>query len=337
MYRNNTVENSDPHRNLPVLAVSLQADDQTLLNDYYSKVFVYLPENTRRAYLSDMREFNNWCAIAGSMGLTPDLRHCAIVIEEYAAYLIHKTTLARATIERRLAVISTFLKALQWPNPLSTTKTTPHSIKLQLDKYRTAAQKQAKPVTVEALEYINDYFIPDNLRDMRARLVVNIMFDGGLRASELCSLTVDDVDTHKKLIYLNHSKTDQAGYGSHRLITKTSLALLSEWRFEANVHEGPLLRSLSPKLTIQRSGMQYRAVLNDFKLISKKLNLTTAQSLTTHSARVGAAIAMAEAGEDVIAIMRSGGWKSQEMVARYTEQTRVQQGGMANTARKLKR
>ena len=55
-------------------------------------------------------------------------------------------------------------------------------------------------------------------------------------------------------------------------------------------------------------------------------------NISSHSMRIGAAVDMAEHGVDLIPIMQAGGWKSAEMVLRYTEQIDIRRSGMARLA-----
>ena len=52
-------------------------------------------------------------------------------------------------------------------------------------------------------------------------------------------------------------------------------------------------------------------------------------AISSHSTRIGKAQDCVAAGISIEAIMRDGGWKSEAMVARYTEHLQMKQGASA--------
>ncbi len=306
---------------------------QERLQEYSSKIFVKLPYNTQRAYKSDLNDFFTWCQRVNAFGLSPDLQNNKNVIEGYFDELM-LSALSRATIERRLAVLATFLKIMEWPNPIKSSKLLSEHIRLSLNQ-RPAYQAQAEAMTIEMLDVINDELIPDCPLAIRDRLVVNLMFDGLLRSSELCGILLTHINRKHNTLFLPKSKTDQAGHGSYRYLSNTSIALIDEWINEFGVYDGFLLRALSPKKTIQNKPLTYKQVYRTFKRVADKLG--SDNNLSTHSARIGAAVAMAENDIDILSIQRAGGWKSLTMPARYTEQASTKKAGMGQISTKFNR
>jgi integrase len=76
-----------------------------------------------------------------------------------------------------------------------------------------------------------------------------------------------------------------------------------------------------------------------FKELAEKAGLPpdVVKRLSGHSTRVGAAQDMASRQIELPAIMQSGGWKSAQMVARYTAKQAAHRSGAAQLARALGR
>ena len=299
------------------------------LSQYFEKVFKHLPENTQRAYLGDMNDFSAWCDRVNEIGLTQSASKNEQIIEHYFAELM-QSTLALSTIDRRLSSLSVFLDISGWPNPLKTSSLLRAHIKVT-KRDKTQYQDQAYPLQLEFITQLNKITDETKPLEVRDRLIVNIMYDCLLRASELCNILLNDIDVRKQTLHLKWSKTDQEGAGSYRFISNTTLDLIAHWREKYNVSNGYLVRKLSPKQTIQSDGVNYMSVYHTFKRITEKLGIK--QSISTHSARVGSAVDMAENNIDILAIQRSGGWKSLSMPARYTAQANAMKSGASEVAK----
>lgn len=306
---------------------------QDRVNQYFNKILVRKPANTQKAYKHDINYFSAWAQNTGSLGLTHDLAHNKHVIEDYIEFLCSPLNgFSRATVERRIAVLSTFLAIAEWPNPLKESKLTREHYNTVLNTMD-GQQKQASALSFDLLTNLNDTFIPQDWLGLRARLVLNLMFDGLLRASEVCNIKLSDINRNHNSIRLSRSKTDRAGRGTYRFVSDTTLSMLDEWLSETKISDGYVIRALSPKQTLLDKPASYQIIRSATKLISSELGFIGEENLTTHSARVGAAICMVESGEDILSIMHAGGWKSTEMVVRYTKEVAAGKHGMANVAK----
>lgn len=160
-----------------------------------------LAPNTRRAYLSDLGEFERW---GGSIPATA---------EAVAAYLAARAdTLAVASLVRHVASISKAHEARGLPNPTRSelVRATMRGIK----RTRGCAQREAKPLLRDDLLMVLDT-MGDGLKDIRDRALLLIGFAGGLRRSELVGLDVTDIEHVRQgiVLHLRRSKTDQDGHG----------------------------------------------------------------------------------------------------------------------------
>jgi integrase len=297
------------------------------LSRYYSKIWILLPYNTQRAYISDMNDFAAWNQRYSKSYLSFDALTNEQIVEKYFDSLM-ESPLALATVERRLATLSVFLEVCLWPNPMKTSKILKEHIRLGKQQ-KPAKQHQAAPLQFNFIDHLNDNYIPENALETRDRLIVNIMYDALLRGSEICNICVEHINQKNNTLFLPKSKRDQKGEGSYRFISDTSLELLNEWKNEYDIEDGFIIRTLSPKRTIQASGINYMSVYHTYKRIGKILGLT---NVSTHSARVGAAVDMAENDIDMLSIQRAGGWLSIKMPQLYTEQVNVVKAGMGKLA-----
>ena len=91
--------------------------------------------------------------------------------------------------------------------------------------------------------------------------------------------------------------------------------------------EGPLFRAAGSggRLSERLAG---ETVARIFKSMAKAADIE-ATAISGHSTRIGKAQDCVAAGIGIGAIMRDGGWRSEAMVARYTEHLQVKQGASA--------
>jgi integrase len=160
-----------------------------------------IAENSRRAYLSDLRDFEK----AGfSVPATP---------EDVAQYLAASaSSLTVATLVRRLASLSKAHDARGLPNPTHSplVRATMRGIKRTYG----CAQRQAKPLCRDDLLQVLEA-TGDTLKDRRDRALLLIGFAGALRRSELVGLNVEDLEQMRQgmILHLRRSKTDQEAEG----------------------------------------------------------------------------------------------------------------------------
>jgi site-specific recombinase XerD len=322
--------------NKTIFQTSVSQDEAKIVKDKlleYGEIFSKLPKNTKRAYERDMNHFLNWCGHHNINSLQPDLEHNKKTLKSYFKSLI-EAELSRATIVRHKAPLAKFLSILEWPSPFKD-----HLFKEWLSvslKARPAFQKQAPALTHDLLEVINDKLDENCSMQLRDKVMLNIMFDGLLRANEVCSLLCQDISFRRKTLFLAQSKTDQEARGTYRALSDTSLRLIELWKSRYAIDDGFLLRSLTPSKTVTKRGLQYNAVYEAFHRFSKMVNIDN-EIFTTHSARIGGAVTLAEHDCNILDIQHAGGWKTTTMPARYTEQINIHKKGMGAVNRILNR
>jgi site-specific recombinase XerD len=299
----------------------------------YKEIFEKLPFNTQKSYNADMKHFLGWCIKNNMDSFKPELAHNKLLLKAYFASMIDGK-LSRATIIRRKAPLSKFLQILEWPNPFN--QVIFNEWLSSSLKQIPAFQKQATALTHDLLDDINSKLDEKCSFQLRDKVLLNIMFDGLLRASELCSLKCNNINFKNKTLFLASSKTDQEARGAYRALSDTSLKLINLWKTQYNVVDGYLLRSLTPSKCVTNRGLQYSSVYEAFKRFSKLTNIEE-EVFSTHSARVGGAVTLAEHDCSILDIQHAGGWKTPAMPVRYTEQTNIHKSGMGSIIKKLGR
>lgn len=332
-------------------------------NRYFEDVFQHLPANTKRTYISHLNAFNSYCLVNQKPTLCDDMLNNEQILRDYAITLC-ESTFAYTTIKQRLSTISKFLKIIGLPNPLIQSETLRDLIRLTLRKHQIYnQQEQAPALTIEYLEVINDNVIPDRLLDIRDLAMVNMMFDGLLRASDLQRVQLQEIDFQKQTLHVQRSKNDQEGKGSYRFLSRTTLAYLSDYISEANlqpnseleksandnsrINKGIVFRALSPKGTSMRDYneaysvadsakmLNYSTIYRAVKRICKKAGIDT--DFSAHSMRVGAAVTLLQDGATIEELQNAGNWESPVMPIRYTQQARAGMGAMARLSKNRKR
>lgn len=300
------------------------------LLEFRDDVLAYKNANTRTAYLSDFSLYQRFCDKFNYSSLSNDLDTSKKVFKHYLEYMIG-AGLRKNTIKRKLSAISYFYGVAGLVNPIQTSKVFKESVNSRLNGM-VEQQKQANAFTLSDLDDFNEKLdlASITLRQLRNAAIINVAFDSLLRASNIISLTVDDLTLGENLVFVKRSKTDQAGIGSYRYVSDFSENLCKEWLKRSGVSEGYVFRNMRKSGTHLGGQISYKGLLKIFK----EVGASVGKSITCHSSRVGAAVALYENGEREIEIMRNGGWKDIKMVDRYTQAAKMKTSAMQKLRRK---
>jgi site-specific recombinase XerD len=321
-------------------------------NDYINDIFSLLPKNTQRSYRSDLESYRNFCFANDMAVFTPDVNLTQTSIKAYVVAMC-ESQLSYNTIVHRMSTLSKFMAIAKFENPLRTSEYLKDFIKLKMKAYDIYNRaNQAPALRLSDLEEINNNITASSLLDLRDLAMINMMFDGLLRADEVSRVQLKHLDPKLNKILVPTSKTDQSGRGSLRYISNTTIEYVSNYVDESNLHrktkvpkekddltrinKGILFRPISPKgttllpynekisLVSEMPRIAYINIYKSLKRIAKKAGLEL--EITGHSPRVGAAVTMAENNVSLKKIQDAGDWKKLDMPARYTEQANIESG-----------
>jgi len=283
--------------------------------------------NTERALRADTAVFTAWCIGAG----LPSLPAAAATVARFVDAM--GETKAPATVRRYVSSISTFHRAAQVPNPTET-----QEVKLALKRlHRTKgrAQVQAAPLN-RALVDRMIAAAGGTLRDLRNRALLAVAYDTLCRRSEMAALLRADLDIGADgagTVTIRRSKTDQDGRGMVRFLAPDTVRHVLAWIEAAQITDGALFRAV-PKGGRIGDALDGAEVARVFKGMARAAGLTVEEAarISGHSSRVGAAQDMVKVGIELPAVMQAGGWKTAEMVSRYTARLDARRSGSAKLA-----
>ena len=272
-------------------------------------------ENTRRNYASHFGKFKAWCEQEDFSYLPTQPE----VLAAYAAELADDGK-SMSTIRLAVAAIVDAHRRLGLESPQTAVVTeTLRGLSRQIG----VSQKQARPLDADALAAIRaTAFTPRTMRGgslemedtaiRRGRLdiaLASVMSDAGLRISEAAALRwrdVLDAEDGAGLVYIERSKTDQAGEGAYVVVTPDTLTALKQLRqhSEAWTDDDPVFGLSMSQISRRVDSMARAAGLGE--------------GYSGHSGRVGLALRMTRRGAPLQAVQTHGRWKSPSMPARYT-------------------
>ena len=281
-----------------------------MINEIFEKFDGAFSENTLRAYRSDFRQYEAWCAAKGQSSLpaTADL------IAEYVDFMSAQNK--SATIRRRINSLGTIFKLSKHPDP-----TKEPEVVLALKRMHRKIgrqQRQATPLTKDILDQLLGQ-CDDGTRGLRDQVLLRLGYETMRRRSEICGFTFDDLtETPRRgpAIRLVKSKTDQEGASKLIPISQGLVDLILSWKAHANL-EGAILRSLDRHGNVgpQLNSGSVCIILN--RLLDKTSLADHGARFSGHSFRVGAAIDLVESGASLEKIMLRGGWRSSDSAMNY--------------------
>jgi site-specific recombinase XerD len=271
-------------------------------------------ENTLRSYQSAFEAFARWCRSKRRASMPA-------AAETVAAFVDAESQRLRpATIKHRLCAIRKIHLLLGHENPVAHPE-----VDLAIRRARRAQPsrpKQAFGVTAN----LRDQLIgacSDDLLGLRDKVLVSVGFDTLCRGGELVALSIGDLTLKgqgRYSVLVRRAKNDPEGAGRVCYLSTQTSSFVKQWIAAIGATKGPLLRPVYrnkalglhlERVTISRVLRKLDARAGtDAKLVDK---------VSSHSLRVGAAQQLTLDGRDILQIMRVGGWRSMNVVARYIE------------------
>ena len=174
-----------------------------MIDEIFGKFDGAFSENTLRAYRSDFKQYDAWCAKKEQ----PSLPATADLIAEYIDFMA--TENKSATIRRRINSLGTIFKLSKHPDP-----TKEPEVVLALKRMHRKIgrhQEQAKPLTRDILDQLLQH-CGNNTKGQRDCILLLLGYETMRRRSELCNFKFEDltrIPGRGHAIRLMRSKTDR--------------------------------------------------------------------------------------------------------------------------------
>ncbi len=287
---------------------------QIKLNDILNTISDAYATNTIRAYRADFEKLIVFCKENKLSALPAKPTTVAKFIYEVA-----NTKITSASIRRKLVSIAAIHR---WANLNDPTKSS--DVKLSVRKMHRKLGRlcaQAEPINNNRLQSML-FTTKDDLLGERDRTLLMLAYDTMRRRSELASLLMSDIrETNTGAsILLRRSKTDQERLGTWLHITSQTYNQILAWIQVAKITEGKILRGVIGKNKLSE-GLTGAQIGRIFKKLAKSsgIDKDTANKISGHSIRVGAAQDLLLNGASLPQIMAKGGWSKVDTVMRYVE------------------
>jgi site-specific recombinase XerD len=300
----------------PVQATALSSDLAPLLEQAGEYLRASSASSTQRAYRSDWRHFEAWCAEHGRSSLPA----ASTTVALYITHVAHVEKRKCSTIQRKLAAISQAHQVAKYLSPTHDAEV--RKVFAGIRRTLGTAQHGKAPVDVEDLRAMVSVREP-GLLEQRDRALLLVGFAGAFRRSELVSLDVPDLSFQREglVITLRRSKTDQEGQGRRIGIPygrgeTCPVHALQAWLRSASITEGPAFRAVNRHGQVAATRLTDQTVARVVKRCAKAIGLD-AQAYAGHSLRAGLATAASQAGASERKIMQQTGHRSVIVARRY--------------------
>lgn len=294
------------------------ADLQILIKKARDYIGAAVPENTRRAYVTDWKHYGEWCDLHGLQAMPATPEAVVLYLTDLAA--THRVS----TLRRKISSISVAHGLAGHPSP---TRTTPVRLCLRGIAREQAAggerTKYARPLLLEdILGMVRT--TDDTPKGKRDAALLLIGFAGGFRRSELADLHASDITWQKEgiLIRLRQSKTDQEGAQPEKAIPYGSTAercpvrTLRAWMDAAEIDEGPIFQRIRKGGTVLGNPITPQAVSLVIVERAKAAGIEV-ENLSGHSLRSGFVTTALINGASFPEIQKQTGHRSLAVVSRY--------------------
>ena len=267
--------------------------------DFYGKVISSaLANNTRIAYDKSWQCFEDYCKgkRINPFSATP---------EEVADFLIELATLPSPKSGKTLSMGTVALYRSGINKKYSeASKISPanhpkvNAVLKGLSRMKGTASRQVKALREHHIKKMLDQ-CGDTLIGLRDAAIIVIGFAGALRRSEICSLTMDDIEFIKPLkggnpkkmfIYVRRSKTDQQGKGQKIAIPEGKylkpIQRLQDWLQASGIAQGHLFQTMKRGGKLRGQPMHHSDIPRLVKHYAGLIGLNS-KDVSGHSLRAG--------------------------------------------------
>lgn len=293
------------------------------------------PENTKRAFASDLAYWRAWCAAKGFAPSLPYssetvitfiVEHVEGLEDEVDRALVASRTKrdfgphAISTIRRRIAMLSTAHDAAGLPNPCADRQVA----KLLARAGRAVAHngwtpKKKAAAQLEVLEALLATCGTSEPHDIRDRALLLFGFSsGGRRRSEIAAASYDRLERHgSDFVYnMGLTKTSQDEDAGAVPIAGRAAEAMEAWLDLRGDEPGPLFMPILPNGVIERHAMHPESVSLVVNRRAERAGLD-ARKYTGHSLRAGFLTEAGLQGVDLLEAMQLSQHKSMNVAGGY--------------------
>lgn len=310
---------------------------------------------TVKAVRSDWQTFFAWCDRTG-------VRAVPVSGPDLMRFLNDQVTLGRrfSTITRYVYSVRAVHTGAKAPDP------TQHEdwaqdwkvLKVRLRKAKKLAPRQTEPLSSDDVQAVLGVIEEspgdtrarrrskeEGRRDLRDAALLRLASDTLCRESELAVVQIEDFerkgDGSGWTLFVGRSKTDQDGVGAYRFVSNETHNAISEWCAKSGIEGGYVFLPIGgrPKRAPTNQGAGGAEIEQPAPHITpdqiarimrrRALRADINRRITGHSARVGSAIDLIEAGFSMSDAAFAGGWESERMVRHYAKKAKAGSNAMA--------
>jgi site-specific recombinase XerD len=307
--------------NTAIVSPALHREAAGRLQAWATEARSALADNTLRAYRVDGERFGAWCHAQGLEALPAQPATVAAFLRAEA-----DDGKAVATIRRRAATIARMHAAAGLANPCAS-----ELVRLALRgiaRTKGTDQRQAAALTDRDAAAIRGR-MGDGLRDARDLALMLVGRDLLARASELVAIQAQDIEQGADGAIVNLRRHKTSTEARPYFIGPEAAQALRDWLTRAGITDGLAFRSVTKAGRATDKALSRRDVARILKARASAARLGHAGAVSAHSLRVGMAVDLVAAGLDVAAVMQAGGWRTERMVARYSERIAAGRGAVA--------
>lgn len=327
--------------NSPMLCEKQEQSIRKNLQEFFADIDAY-SINTQKQFKSVIKSWFAWCQNNNreTIPVTPDN------LRDYLIYLKNDRDLKVTSINSH----SAFIAMLQNQSGLIPVNSTSKVQRIKKKILRNAIENgeeltQAIPFRHNDLKKYYD--LKKNsitLKDVRDLAILSTAYYTLLRSSEIVRLKVKDFKLQpngQSSLHVSHTKTILTIEGLYKHLGKFPTQMIMKWIELSGIDmydNAFLFCALNKSNNIQspNTKLTTETIRRIFNLAYKQLYSPIHteggryQTWSAHSARIGAAIDLAERDTGLTQIMHEGTWKKPEMVIRYIQKLEYDKGPMQN-------
>lgn len=189
---------------------------------------------------------------------------------------------------------------------------------------RRVGSKKAKNTVLNVYQAaVLKYKHSDTPQGRRDKLLMTILLDHGIRASEVSALKIEDIEMESRIINIYRQKTDTT---DRHTMTPDSYEAFKSYLEQDAFESGCLLRNSHKGGRLTTAGMTPQKVTDRVKRLGKVL--LDIDTLSAHDCRHYYATSANAAGSSRNTIQQAGGWKTSVMVDYYIDALEITNDGL---------